>query len=297
MLNNLFLAFAIVAIIVLLFVVVLTPMRTSTVTLSQGNALDPSMAKLLRMFGGDISALLSPNFVKKQARSSNLRKVFKESGNPWKITYQEFILLRIILGIVGIIIAGIVVSLAISINMAIIGFVGAPVIPVLLYNYPVTVYKDVATTRNIQFKAQLPEAIDYLIMAISGGGYSLPAAFEEATKYIQKGIIRDEFITIVNDLKTGKTMEITLENFGERAPTEGVKAFTKALINANRQSVPMVEILRARAKASRKDLEMEIEKRVSTLPTRVTLILSPVSAVSIAMVALAPSVYTISTMM
>lgn len=293
----LFLTIGIVAIVVLLFLMIFSPSKTGNIVLSQGNNLDPTMSKLLKMFGGDIYALLSPNIIRSQTKSSSVKRIFLESGNPWKITFQEFFILRIILGVLGIIVSISLIAFMSAIKLGFLGIFVCPLFPYLFYNYPVNYYKDIANKRNLQFKAQLPEAIDYLIMALSGGGYALPTAFEEATKYIQNGIIKDEFMMIVNDLRAGKTMEASLNSFADRAPTEGIKSFTKALNNANKQSVSMVEILRARAYASRKDLETEIEKRVSTLPTRVTLILSPTSAISIGIVAIAPSLYTISTLL
>ena len=284
------------AIISILFFLALFPLRSNKILLSQNNNLDPAMAKLLKMFGGDAVALFPQSTVSSQVKSTKIEKLFQESNNPWKITKQEFFILRVILFGIGCLISFVIFGALITNGNVFLGIILSPLAPLILYNYPVTYYKSEADSRNMKFKSQLPEAIDYLILSLSGGGYSLPIAFEQATEYLQEGIIKDEFIQIISDLRTGKTMEASLESFAERAPTEGIKAFTKALINANKLSVSMTDILRARADASRKELENEIEKRVVTLPTRVTMVLSPACAIAICLVAIAPSVHMLSTM-
>ena len=76
-----------------------------------------------------------------------------------------------------------------------------------------------------------------------------------------------------------------------------VDIVVKALNNANKLSVSVVEILRARAFASRKELETEIEKRVTGLPVKVMLVLSPASAASIIIIAISPSISAIMNML
>ena len=85
-------------------------------------------------------------------------------------------------------------------------------------------------------------------------------------------------------------MEAALNDFEKRVPTEGIRAFVKALNNANKLSVSMIDILENRARASRAEREAEIEMRIQKLPTKVMAILMPASLISIMAVALAPAV-------
>ena len=107
-------------------------------------------------------------------------------------------------------------------------------------------------------------------------------------------LIRKEFEQIVNELRSGVTMEQALLNFSDRAPTDGIKAFAKALNNANRLSVSMIDILKARSIESRRDLENEIDQRIATLDSRVTMVFSPVTAISLGIVVIAPTIWTLS---
>lgn len=272
---------------------ILSPGKTNKLALSNANNMDPSLKKLMKMFGGDISALIPSNYMKSQVRDKSLERLFRESANPWRITITEFIIVKFILLGIGLLISTAILGALTVSNGIQLGILLFPIFPLYLFNYPVAYYSSVAKDRENKFKAQLPEAIDYLTMALSGGGYSLPIAFEVSTKYIPDGIIKDEFTIIVNDLRAGKTIESSLQDFADRAPTDGIKAFAKALINANKLSVPMIDILRARAYASRKDLETEIEKRVSILPSKITLVFSPTTAISLLLSVATPAIYTI----
>mgnify|MGYP000712204694 CR=1 FL=1 len=61
--------------------------------------------------------------------------------------------------------------------------------------------------------------------------------------------------------------------------------------------IPELLILKARAFASRKELETEIEKRVTGLPVKVMLVLSPASAAAIIIIAISPSISAIMNML
>lgn len=263
------------------------------VYLSGNSEVDGSLKKLVNMFGNDFLALLPNNAISSGVKNSAVEKVFKDSGNPWNLSIEEFFALRVTLTAFAIILDLIIFAIMAALDMTHFAMIVVIVLPVLGYIYPMTYYEGVAKNRSYRFKVELPEAIDYLIMALSGGGYSLQSGFEETYKYLSDGIIKTEFEHIINDLNSGMSMESALRGFSDRAPTDGIKAFSNALINANKLSVSMNDILRARANASRRDLEMEIERKVVALPTKVTMALSPTAAIAIIVVAIAPSINTL----
>ncbi len=268
--------------------------KAAVFELSKNNTLDPMLAKIMNSVGGDVLGIVSENRVKKQ-KNNKLAKLFRESGNPWNLNYVEFNLLKFVL-----MIGGMIVDVLFSVVIfAILDFTAFSIFLVSVFSivlivggyfYPVIYYNSVAQDRVASFKNGLPEAIDYLIMALSGGGYALPKAFEMAVRYLPPGVIREEFERIISDLKIGKTMESALNDFEKRVPTEGIRAFVKALNNANKLSVSMIDILENRARASRAEREAEIELKIQKLPTKVMGILMPASLVSIMAVALAPAI-------
>lgn len=303
---NLILAtLGIVALVIFVFLMILSPKKTSSFELSDSSQLDPTLARLVILFGGDVSSFF-PESVIRKGENEHLKRLIESSSNPWNVTIHEFVIIRLALAT-----AGAISGLIFSLFLLFLGeSFGVPVVmaglltPVIIvlggllgFKYPESTYETEKKRRDKEFKMNLPEAIDYLIMILSGGGYSLPVAFEMSLDYLPQGVVHEEFSRIVSDLHTGKTMENALNDFAERVPSEGIRAFSKALNNANKLSVSVVEILKARAEASRKELELEIEKRLSTLPVKVMLVLSPSSALSIMLVALAPSADAIMNMM
>ena len=293
--NTLYILLVTIGILLLIAGIVfitLSPVKTKTRIVSHNN-LDPSINKLLKMFGGDFDSLIPEKYMAQRVRYSGLQKLFQMSNNPWKVTYTEFVLLQFILGFVGLLAGMAVMALMVYLEMVSVGVLCLVLFPFLGFTLPNQKYKAEAKSREMKFKAQLPEAIDYLVMALSGGGYSLPTAFAEVIGYLEPSIIRDEFELIVNDLDSGHSMESALSRFADRAPTSSIKAFTKALQNANKLSVSVVEILQTRASESRKDLENEIDRRIAQLESKVVLAFSMPVAMSLGIIVIAPALYTL----
>lgn len=266
----------------------------SSKILGTNTNLDPSVEKLMKMFGGDITSLVGTERLIQQAKKSKTEELFRKSGNPWKLQIIEFIVLQYVLGCLGVFVGLLFGTLLSFIGLSQLGFLLIILLPILGFRYPSSTYHSIAKNKENQYKGQLPEAIDYLILALSGGGYSLPTAFEKVLNFMPNNLIRKEFEQIVNELRSGVTMEQALLNFSDRAPTDGIKAFAKALNNANRLSVSMIDILKARSIESRRDLENEIDQRIATLDSRVTMVFSPVTAVSLGIVVIAPTIWTLS---
>ena len=266
----------------------------SSKILGTNTNLDPSVEKLMKMFGGDITSLVGTERLIQQAKKTKTEELFRKSGNPWKLQIIEFIVLQYVLGCVGVFVGLLFGALLSFIGLSQLGFLLIILLPILGFRYPSSTYHSIAKNKENQYKGQLPEAIDYLILALSGGGYSLPTAFEKVLDFMPNNLIRKEFEQIVNELRSGVTMEQALLNFSDRAPTDGIKAFAKALNNANRLSVSMIDILKSRSIESRRDLENEIDQRIATLDSRVTMVFSPVTAVSLGIVVIAPTIWTLS---
>lgn len=266
----------------------------SSKILGTNTNLDPSVEKLMKMFGGDITSLVGTERLIQQAKKTKTEELFRKSGNPWKLQIIEFIALQYVLGCLGVFVGLLFGALLSFIGLSQLGFLLIILLPILGFRYPSSTYHSIAKNKENQYKGQLPEAIDYLILALSGGGYSLPTAFEKVLDFMPNNLIRTEFEQIVNELRSGVTMEQALLNFSDRAPTDGIKAFAKALNNANRLSVSMIDILKARSIESRRDLENEIDQRIATLDSRVTMVFSPVTAVSLGIVVIAPTIWTLS---
>lgn len=286
---------ALATLIVLFGFVVFTPnVPSERFLMNKDTTIDPNLQKAINFFGGDISALLPEGMKKKKRQNHKLQRLFITSGNPWNLNANEFFVIQIFLAIAGLMLGGLASFMLSSFMGA--GFLVllTGVITVLGYFYPYIYYKGEADTRLQAFKRELPIALDFLIIAKAGGTYSLQKAIEEVVPYLPEGVMKVEFQTIVDSLNSGKSLEVSLAEFGERAPTEGIQAFVKALNNASKLDSPVDEILRNRAEASRDELNAEIDKAIASLDKKILGVFGPMSYVSIMIVVLAPVASTLA---
>lgn len=288
----LFLAVAIIsALTITLFIAYLISPKTyaGEFFMAKDAQINNRIKEIIDFAGGDILALIPEDFKRKSTNNKNIKDLMVRSGNPWNLKLEEFFMVRImyalLLGIMFAIPFGLLRIFPIFLT------VGMPLLMALYgWNYPVSAYRKEADRRNSEFKRDLPEAIDYLAMAMSGGNYSLPTAFEKIIRYLPLGVVREEFERVNMAVASGKPMEIALDELAERAPNDGIKAFVNSLNNANRLSVSMMQLLKNRASTSRKDLIAELDLRIQKLPLKVLAALGPSSIIALLLASMTPVV-------
>lgn len=291
------LLFISIALGVLLFAfayVLVTPsIKTETFIVSKDSTLDPNLQKALNFLGGDISSAIPNKLKQKKRRNQKLNRLFITSGNPWNITLTEYFVIQVFLGLSGLILGGlasIVLMNRAPIALLTLGVIG---LAILGYNYPTIYYKSVSEDRTKAFKYELPGAIDFLRIALSGGQTGLPQAITLTTKYLDDGVMKDEFTKITEALQSGKSLTVALDEFAKRAPTEGIQAFVKSLNNATQMSADVMEILKNRAEASRKELKAEVDKKIASLDVKILMVFGPMAYSSVLIVVLAPTATTL----
>lgn len=280
----------VLAILIVLFLyVLLTPnVPSETFLMNKDTEIDPNLQKAINFFGGDIAALIPEGTKQKKRKNQNLNKLFITSGNPWRINANEFFVIQIFIGLSGLILGGLatfVLNGTVPTSLLVIMTI---TLALLGYFYPYIYYKGESDDRIRAFKRELPVSIDFLIIAMAGGRSSLQTGIEQVIPYMQDGVMKNEFERIISDLNSGKSLHVALDEFAERAPTEGIQAFVNALNNAQKLDSPVEEILRNRSEASRDELNAEIDQAISTLAVKVLGVFGPMSYISIMIVVLAP---------
>lgn len=278
------------AVLLVLFVYVLvTPnVKSETFVLGKNTAIDPTISKAVNFLGGDIAAMIPDSAKKKNRRNHKLKRLFITSGNPWNLTMDEFLVVRVFIAASAFILAILIAVLFSSIFNVFVSVIVVIGFTFFGFMYPQIVYTSTSNDRIKAFKRELPEAIDYLVIAMSGGSYSLPSAIEKTVTFLPEGVMREEFRKITDSIHSGKSLETSLDEFAQRAPTEGIEAFVNALNNAARLNAPVVEILKNRSRASRDELNAEVDKKISTLSTKVMMIFGPTAYIAILLVVLVP---------
>ncbi len=276
----------------LLFYIVFIPRNGKQFT--QGDYKNSeTLIRVSSSIGNDLYSMLPEGVLRtrKRRRGDSLSKIeslFQRSANPWKIRAHDFTFFKIIFAILGLIggtIAGLLVN-----NVS-------PILPWFLFTagggllgwiYPTSTYKGAAKTRDLEFKRQLPEALDLIIISLEGGSTFVPAV-RESLENMQPGILRDEFREIVKTFDSGATLNTALSNFAERAPNDSITTFVKAVQEAIELNVPITEVLQSRAEASRSDFFALINQKTATLSSRMMVALTPTLIPAIILCVLAPA--------
>lgn len=259
--------------------------NTSQVYLSNTEHIDPKMVKFIETVGGDVLDLIPGKLREHTMSNKEVQEVFKTSGNPWRVTELDFFVLRVSYGFIYSVIGlffSLIVGLSLLQSLFIIvglGFVG--------WNKPVSEYRKIAEERSKDFKKYFPELLDYLTMELSTGG-TLSNAIEVAVPYVPESAVKEEFEQVIHDINAGMTIEASLNDLSQRVPSVALEAFVKAVNNANKLDTPMNDLLRARARNTRKDLINEIELIIQDMPTKVMIALAPATIISMIIIIVVP---------
>jgi tight adherence protein C len=114
--------------------------------------------------------------------------------------------------------------------------------------------------RQKQIRRALPDAIDLAAMCMTGG-LDFPGALRVLVRHGRDGdVMRDELAELLASLELGHTRRQALEALERRVPIESVRAFTRALIQAEEKGNPIAEALRMQARQSRAQRSIQAEE-------------------------------------
>lgn len=250
-----------------------------------------SSMRMAGMLGTEIINSLPAEFVYRKRDKSKIHSLIKKSGNPWKVTADEFFFLQFVSGFVGFIASwGIWFGLSLVFSPP--WYFIVPLITVGAFFWPRYKYSYTAKERDLEFKRQLPEALDMLKIALSAGN-SLQASIKAVSVEMEPGVLRKEFVDMTRRYESGMTMENTLDKFAGSAPSEAVESFVKSIKQAQTLSVTMVDTLEQRSAASRAEYMAMIDKKIATLGTRMMAALTPTLIPALMVTVLAPTLFTI----
>lgn len=121
-----------------------------------------------------------------------------------------------------------------------------------------------AAERMKRINRRLPYAIDVLALAM-GAGLDFPGSLRQ---FVDKsGQARDALVVelnlILQGLQLGRTRRQALEDFAERVPSEAVREFVGAVVQAELRGHPIAEVLRIQADVARRKRTVQAEERAA----------------------------------
>ncbi|GAB4200398.1 MAG: type II secretion system F family protein [Sandaracinaceae bacterium] len=169
-------------------------------------------------------------------------ELLKHSGDWLGLTANEFFALSV-LGFVGM---G-------GLGLAMLNFGGMPPILFIVFGAigAAMPYFQLTGERDRRFKEVnrgLPPAIDLASLCM-GAGLDFPGSIKQIVEKSpnKEDSLVQEFERVLQELDLGKTRRQALENFADRAPTEAVRDFVGAVVQAEEKGNPLGEVLRIQA--------------------------------------------------
>lgn len=115
---------------------------------------------------------------------------------------------------------------------------------------PDKLINDIKKARWQQILRTLPGAVDVLSLSVEAG-LDFQVAMQRFVERGTPGALRDEFSTILNDMRLGKTRAEAIRDFGRRVELPEVGSFVSVLVQADQLGVPIGEVLRSQAAVMR----------------------------------------------
>ena len=176
----------------------------------------------------------------------DIAKKLIDAGEPLGMCVEEFIGLNLALALCGLGCAFILDQAAhLGTTLYILFFLVGVMVPSMYLS-------EIAQERFKSINRGLPPVLDLVVMAMTAGADFMGSVAQVVSKWSRKrDPLYDELSRFLNDLMLGKTRREALEAFAARAPTELVKTFVGAVIEAEQRGTPLVEVLAIQAEVAR----------------------------------------------
>jgi tight adherence protein C len=115
---------------------------------------------------------------------------------------------------------------------------------------PDKMINDIKKARWGEILRTMPGAVDVLSLSVEAG-LDFQVAMQRFVERGAPGALRDEFSTILNDMRLGKTRAEAIRDFGRRVTLPDVGSFVSVLVQADQLGVPIGEVLRSQASVMR----------------------------------------------
>ncbi len=166
----------------------------------------------------------------------------REAGEYLGLTADEYLALCVLSSLM-MLVAGVVIDKLTSIGgIVILMFAGfGSIIPHMQVSGEIE-------RRFKQVNRGLPHAIDLVALTMSAG-LDFPGALRQVTEKTadKSDALYEELTRILQELELGRTRKQALLAFAERSPTESVRDFVSAVVQAEEKGNPLAEVLQIQA--------------------------------------------------
>lgn len=167
----------------------------------------------------------------------------KRASYPLGLTPDEYTALSVLSAILlGVIIGGLAKLGGSDLVLSLPGAAFGAILPVLQV-------KEIVRKRVKDVSRGLPHAIEIAAMCM-GAGLDFPGSLRQLTQSGNgaKTALAEEFATILEELDLGHTRREALLGFADRVPTEAVRDFVNAVVQAEQRGNPLARVIQVQGR-------------------------------------------------
>ncbi len=192
-----------------------------------------------------------------------IEKRLQHTGVAYMVTAEQFVALRFLATMVGLMFAGYVVLF----------LEGVPALPMLLlgavigYFYPELWISDTKRRRDAGVNRDMPVYLDFITMAVEAG-LNLSGALSQAREKGPVGALRNEFGIVLRDIRSGLPRAEALKRMAARLDITEVTSFVSTVVQAEKMGSSMATVLRVQSEQRRTERFQRAEKLAMEAPVK-----------------------------
>jgi len=192
-----------------------------------------------------------------------VEKQLQRTGAGYLLTGEEFVALRWVSGIIFLMLALVLVA---ALNPAD-GLIYVIAAPLVGYYFPLVWLRDTRQRREKAVIRALPVYLDFITLAVEAG-LNLTGAMQQAMQKGPPGPLRNEFSTVLRDLRSGVSRGEAMRRMAERLDIPDITSFVNAMVQAERMGSSMAGVLRVQAEQRRNERFQRAEKQAMQAPVK-----------------------------
>jgi tight adherence protein C len=205
-----------------------------------------------------LAARLSPGGV-----SQTLQRRLDVAGNPSGLTPDSLLAYKGLGLVVGLALGGLLGARH--------GFLwllgGAAIAGAVLFFLPDLLVYNTGLKRQDKIRKTLPDALDMLTISVEAG-----LGFDAALGHVAQnttGPLSGEFFRVLKEMQIGKGRSEAFQDLAERTTVDELHSFVSALVQADRQGIPIAAVLREQAKEMRLRRRQAAEEAAAKVPVKI----------------------------
>jgi tight adherence protein C len=196
---------------------------------------------------------------------AGLARRLARAGQPWGIGVEQFVAVKV----------GLAAAVGVLLGLAFVASPSAATVVWILLAVPLAFFApdlllpSRAKARQDLVRRALPDTIDQLSILVEAG-LGLDAALARVARSYE-GPLADELTRTLQDVQAGLPRGRALHELAERTDVTELRQFVHALVQAERNGVPIAHVLRLQSDEMRVRRQQFAEERAAKLPVKIVL--------------------------